>query len=322
MERRRFRGVGPASVTPMLADGSLSLQTYARHLEFLIEGGVHFLVPCGTTGESATMTPTEQRQVIEKAVEVVDGRVPVMAGAGTNDTRAAVELATAAREAGADAVLSVTPYYNKPTQEGLFRHYMEVADAAGVPVFVYNVPGRTSVNILPETLFRLADQHELIAGVKEASADMQQVMTILRDRPDGFVVLSGEDHLTLAMVGLGAEGVISVAANEVPARMSEMVEAALAGDSGAARTLHEQLLPLMRLNFIETNPVPVKTALEMMGHFTAHFRLPLCEISEHNRAPLAKALETAGVTLPPDGADRRAGKAPVDRQPLASEVGS
>ena len=305
MDVRRFRGVGPAAVTPMRADGSLDLDGYAAHLEFLIEGGVHFLVPCGTTGESATMTPDEQRKVIEKAVEVADGRVPVMAGAGTNDTREAGMLARAAREVGADAVLSVTPYYNQPPQEGLYRHYMSVADSAEVPVFVYNVPGRTSGNIAPDTLFRLAEQHELIVGVKEASGDMQQVMTILRDRSPGFIVLSGEDHLTFAMVALGGEGVISVVANQVPAAMSEMVEAALAADYVTARKLHYRLLPLMRMNFVETNPIPVKTGLEMMGRFPAHFRLPLCELSERNREPLREALELAGVPLPQGDASRR-----------------
>ena len=297
MDGKRFRGVGPAVVTPMHGDGSLDLDAFAEHLEFLIRGGVHFLVPCGTTGESATMTAEEQLRVIEKAVEVAAGRLPVMAGAGTNDTREAAERARAAAAAGGDAVLSVSPYYNKPTQEGLYRHYMTVADAAGVPVFVYNVPGRTSSNVAPETLFRLAEGHEMIEGVKEASGNLDQVMTILRDRPDGFGVLSGEDHLSYPIVVLGGEGVISVVANEAPARMSEMVEAALAGDHPTARRLHYQLLPLMRLNFIESNPIPVKTALEMMGRFTAHFRLPLCELSEGNREPLREALELAGVEL-------------------------
>jgi 4-hydroxy-tetrahydrodipicolinate synthase len=223
--------------------------------------------------------------------------VPVMAGAGTNDTREAVERARAAVRAGADAILSVSPYYNKPTQEGLFRHYMAIADAARVPVFVYTVPGRTAGNVLPETLFRLAEKHEMIAGVKEASGDMSQVMAILRDRPENFLVLSGEDHLTFAMIALGGDGVISVVANQVPARFAEMVDAALASDYQRARSIHYQLLELMAANFYETNPIPVKTGLEIMGHHKAHFRLPLCEMGEKNRERLKAALERAGVEV-------------------------
>jgi 4-hydroxy-tetrahydrodipicolinate synthase len=282
----------------MREDGSLDLEAYGEHVEFLIGGGVHFLVPCGTTGESATLTTDEQIRLIETTVELAGGRVPVMAGAGTNDTRTAAERARAAVRAGAEAVLSVTPYYNKPTQEGLYRHYMEVADAASAPVFAYTVPGRTSCNLLPETLFRLAEGHELIAGVKEASGDMSQVMAILRDRPEGFLVLSGEDHLTFPMIALGGDGVISVVANEVPARMAEMVDAALAADHRAARDIHYKLLRLMEANFIETNPIPVKTALEIMGRQKAHFRLPLCEMASKNRERLRDALEQAGVELP------------------------
>jgi len=302
MHPKHFRGVGPALVTPMQVDGSVDLDRYAEHVEFMIGGGVHFLVPCGTTGESATLTAAEQVRIIEKTIEVSAGRVPVMAGAASNDTREAAARAKAAAEAGADAVLTVTPYYNKPTQEGLYRHYMTVADAAGIPLFVYTVPGRTSCNVLPETLFRLAEAHTLIAGVKEASGDLDQVMRILAGRPDGFTVLSGEDHLTLPMIALGAEGVISVVGNEVPAAMAEMVEAALAGDFAGARATHYRILPLMQANFVETNPIPVKTALEMMGRGSAHFRAPMCELSEKSHAPLRRALELAGVPLR-DGRD-------------------
>jgi 4-hydroxy-tetrahydrodipicolinate synthase len=297
MDRRRFRGVGPAVITPMNADGSVDLEGFAEHVRFLIDGGVHFLVPCGTTGESVTLTVKEQAQLIEKCVELAAGRIPVMAGAGTNDTREAAERVRRAVEAGADGILSVSPYYNKPTQEGLYRHYMELADAAGVPLFVYTVPGRTAGNVLPETLFRLAEAHEMIAGVKEASGDMSQVMQILRDRQDDFIVLSGEDHLTFAMVALGGDGVISVVANEVPAPMSEMVDAALASDYPRARSIHYRLLELMQANFVETNPIPVKTALEMMGRHPAHFRLPLCEMADKNRERLQRALEAAGVGM-------------------------
>ena len=296
-EGGRFRGVGPALVTPMREDGSLDLDAFADHVRFCVEGGVHFVVPCGTTGESATMDGDEQRSVIERCVEAVAGAVPVMAGAGTNRTREACERAHAAADAGAEAILSVTPYYNKPTPEGLYRHYMEVADAAGVPVFVYNVPGRTGTNIAPSTLFRLAEAHPLIVGVKEATGDMQQMMTILADRPDGFIVLSGEDYLTLPLMALGGDGAISVVANEVPAAMSSLADAALADDWAAAREVHYRLLPLMRANFVESNPIPVKTALALMGRGKAHFRAPLCPLSPDHMAELRAGLEAAGVEL-------------------------
>ena len=296
-DRNRFRGLGPALITPMREDGSLDLDAFGEQVRFCVGGGVHFLVPCGTTGESATLEPSEQLQVIERCVEAAAGEVPVMAGAGTNNTKEACTRARAAAAAGADAILSVSPYYNKPSPEGLYRHYMMIADTARVPVFVYNVPSRTASNVTSDTLLRLAENHELIAGVKEASGDIQQVMTILKDRPNGFLVLSGEDHLTFAMMALGGDGAISVAANEVPEMMSEMMNAALAGDWKAAREVHYHLLPLVRMNFIETNPVPVKTALELMGRGPANFRAPLCELSAEHREALRQALERAGVAL-------------------------
>ena len=283
--------MGPALITPMRRDGSLDLDGVAEHVRFCVDGGVHFLVPCGTTGESATMDAAEQLQVIERTIEAANGKVPVMAGAGSNNTKDACARARAAAGAGADAVLTVTPYYNRPSNEGLYRHYMAVADAAGVPVFVYNVPSRTGCNINAATLLRLAENHPLIAGVKEASGDLQQVMSILKDRPDDFVVLSGEDHLVFALMALGGDGGITVAGNEMPGPMSEMVEAALAGDWNRARELHYRLLPLLRANFLETNPVPVKTALELMGRGKAHFRSPLCEMSAENIEALRRVVE-------------------------------
>lgn len=298
MDASRFRGVGPALVTPMHADGSLDLEAFEDHVERLVSAGVHFLVPCGTTGESATLEPGEQAEVIRTCVQAAGGRVPVMAGAGTNDTRDAAALARQAAAAGADAILSVSPYYNKPTQEGLFRHYAEVARAAGIPVFVYNVPGRTSTNVLPETLFRLARDVDGIVGVKEASGNLAQVMTILRDRPPGFAVLSGEDDLTYPLMALGADGVVSVAANEVPEAMSHLCDAVLRGEMETALILHWKLLPLLRANFLETNPIPVKTAMEILGHFEAHFRLPLVPLGEESRAALVRALRSAGAPVP------------------------
>jgi 4-hydroxy-tetrahydrodipicolinate synthase len=306
-EASRFRGVGPALITPMRADGSVDLDAFAEHVRFCVDGGVHFVVPCGTTGESATLDAAEQAQVIERCVAVAAGRVPVMAGAGTNSTVEACARARAAAAAGADAILSVTPYYNKPTPEGLYRHYMEVADAARIPVFVYNVPSRTGCNVPPATLFRIAQSHELIAGVKEAAGDVQQLMTIVSERPAGFTVLSGEDHLTFALLALGGDGAISVVANEAPAPTSEMVDAALAADWTRARELHYRLLPLMRANFIESNPIPVKTALELMGRGKAHFRPPLCDLEADHVPELRRALEQAGIELPAAAGGKRAG---------------
>lgn len=299
--RSRFHGVGPALVTPMNPDGSVDLEAFGRHVERVMAAGVHFLVPCGTTGESATLSPEEQLQVIRRTVEVANGRVPVMAGAGTNNTREAALRAQEAARAGADAILSVSPYYNKPTQQGLFYHYQAVAEAAQIPVFVYNVPGRTSSNVHPDTLFRLAEEVEHVVGVKEASGDMEQVMTILRNRPEGFTVLSGEDHLTYPMMAMGGEGIISVVANEAPKAMAQLTDAVLDGRYEKALALQWKLLPLMRANFVETNPIPVKTALSMMGHFDAHFRLPLSELDDGHREVLREALELAGV-LEPAGA--------------------
>ena len=307
MERSHLRGVGPALVTPMHEDGSVDLDTFARHVEYVVEGGVHTLVPCGTTGESATLDAGEQREVIAECVRAADGRLPVIAGAGANATAKAAELARAAREAGADAILSVSPYYNKPTQAGLVEHYRTVADAAQIPVVVYNVPGRTGSNVEPATLLRLAREVENVWGVKEASGDVDQVMTILRERPDDFLVLSGEDHLTFLLMALGGDGVISVVANEAPALMSAMVDDALAGDWDGARRTHYRLLPLMRRNFIETNPIPVKTALEMMGHLDAHFRPPLVALGEEHREPLRQALEEAGLLGEEAGAGEAVG---------------
>lgn len=294
MELKRFRGTGVALVTPFAENGSIDHDRLREHVEAQIAGGVEFLVPCGTTGESATMNDAEQREVIAAVVDTAAGRVPVMAGAASNDTRHAIELAEGAREAGADAILSVSPYYNKPSPAGLFAHYQSIASVVDIPVIVYNVPGRTGSNIAPRTLMHLAEI-ENVKGVKEASGDVEQAMHILAQRPDGFLLLSGDDALTLPMVAAGADGVISVVSNEAPKLMSDMVRAALTGDMERARELHYQLLPLMRANFIETNPIPVKSALEMMGRLQAYFRLPLVPLSEEHREELRAALDTAGL---------------------------
>ncbi len=296
----RFRGLGVALVTPMRKDGSVDLDAFALHADAMVVGGVDYLVPCGTTGESATLTSEEQARVIGAAVEVADGRVPVLAGAGANGTHEAVERSVAAHRAGADGILSVAPYYNKPPQEGLYRHFEAVAEAAEIPVVLYNVPGRTSSNILPETVLRLAELPNVV-GIKEASGSLAQVTDILARRPEGFLVLSGDDEITLALLGLGADGLISVIANEAPAEITSLVHAGLEGSMEQARKLHFRLLDLMRCNFVETNPIPVKTAVELLGGPEAHFRLPLVPISPECRAKLELALASAGLRGVPAG---------------------
>jgi 4-hydroxy-tetrahydrodipicolinate synthase len=296
----RFRGTGVALVTPFAEDGGLDLEAHADHVERMVSGGVEVLVPCGTTGESVTMSREEQRRVIETTVQAASGRVPVMAGAGTNDTREAASLAVAAREAGADAILSVCPYYNKPPQEGLYRHFAAVAEAAEIPVFLYNVPGRTSVNLTADTTLRLAEIPN-VAGIKEASGDLEQVASILARRPEGFLVLSGDDELTLPMLALGADGLVSVAANEAPRDVSDMVRLGLDGDFARARLLHFQLLDLMRANFAETNPVPVKKGVELLGGPPARYRPPLTKPTEATESRLVRALVRARLLEDVDG---------------------
>jgi 4-hydroxy-tetrahydrodipicolinate synthase len=290
----RFRGTTVALVTPFRENGAVDLDAFAAHVDRMVTGGVDTISPCGTTGESVTLTFSEQAAVIQAAVRAAGGRASVMAGAGTNDTKDAVALAKAAVKAGADAILSVAPYYNKPPQEGLYRHFRAVAEAAEIPLFLYNVPGRTSCNLLPETAFRLAEIPNIV-GIKEASGSIEQVSTLLAGRPEGFLVLSGDDELTLPMLALGADGLVSVAANEAPGPISRMVSAGLSGDFVTARALHFQLLDLMRANFAETNPIPVKTAVEILGGAPARFRSPLVPMGDATRARLVRALESAGL---------------------------
>jgi 4-hydroxy-tetrahydrodipicolinate synthase len=263
-------------------------------VEFQIAGGVGVMVPGGTTGEAVTQSADEQRLVISTTVEASQGRALVLAGAGGSDTADVVRRAQAARQAGADGILSVSPSYNKPTQRGLIEHYRAVAGAVDCPVIIYNVPGRTASNVLPETVLALAEI-ENISGVKEASGDLNQMMTLIMERPEGFTILSGDDALTLPLLGAGGDGVISVVANVAPTLMSQMVEKALGGDYDEARALHYRLLPLMRALFVETNPIPVKAALEIMGHAPAHYRLPLVPPSSDVKAFLRGALADAGL---------------------------
>lgn len=289
-DRGMWQGTYTALVTPFGADGSVDEGALARLVDRQLDSGVEGIVPCGTTGESVTQSSEEQLRVMEVVRDRASGKALVIAGVGGNDTRKVTAQSRAAASLGVDAILSVVPYYNKPTQEGLYRHFSEVADAVDVPVILYNVPGRTSANLAPDTVIRLAE-HGNIRGVKEASGNLVQVMEILSRRPEGFRVLSGEDNLTLAIVALGGDGVISVVSNEVPRPMSDMVRKALTGDLAGARELHYRLLGLMNVNFIETNPIPVKAALAMMGLIEERYRLPLVPMSADNRARLREQLK-------------------------------
>jgi 4-hydroxy-tetrahydrodipicolinate synthase len=288
-----FRGAGVALVTPFKKDGSLDEAALRRCVKRQVEGGIDVLVPCGTTGESVTLDAAEQRRVVELTLAEA-GRVPVLAGAGTNDTRTAVEKSKAAASLGARGILSVGPYYNKPTPEGYYRHFATIADAVSVPVIVYNVPGRTGSNIDVKTLLRLAG-HGNIRGVKEASGSLGQIMEILRDRPEGFEVLSGDDAFTLAVMAHGGEGVISVAANQVPGPMHDLVAACARGDFAEGRRIHNRLLRLMNLNFVESNPVPVKASLALLGLCEENYRLPLCPPTDATREALRGALRDLGL---------------------------
>jgi 4-hydroxy-tetrahydrodipicolinate synthase len=265
-------------------------------IDFQIKGGVKILIPCGTTGESATMSEEEDRRVIGITVEAARGRARVIAGTGSNSTASSVEYARAARDLGVDGVLVVAPYYNKPTQAGLYEHFKAVAEAVkGLPVVLYNVPGRTSSNIAAETVIRLATDFENIVAIKEASGNLSQVMAILLNRPEGFRVLSGDDALTLPMIAVGADGLVSVASNEVPDLMSRMIDLALADRWDDARTLHYKLLPLMEGNFIESSPGPVKAVLAMLGLVEETFRLPLVPIQETSRQKMREIIEELGL---------------------------
>ena len=292
--RARWAGCGTALVTPFTADGGLDEQAVTRLARRQIDAGVHFLVPCGTTGESPTLSPAEKLRVVELVAAAADGRAPVLAGAGGYDTRAAAALARDMAAAGADGLLSVTPYYNKPTPDGLYRHYATIADAADLPIVVYNVPGRTGCNVAPATLARLAEIPSVV-GVKEASGDLGQLCEICRAAPDGFSVLSGDDAATLPLMALGGAGVISVVANEAPAEMAALVDLAAAGDFRAARAAHERLLPLMQVNFVESNPIPVKAALAAMGLIEEAYRLPMAPPAPASRARIAEALRELGL---------------------------
>jgi len=297
VETKWLRGCATALVTPFKRDGSIDEERLVALVERQVAGGVRLLVPCGTTGESATLTEEEDRRVIGLTIEAArKASARVIAGTGSNSTAAAIDYSLAAKQMGADAVLVVAPFYNKPTQAGLYAHFRAVAEAVSpLPVVVYNVPGRTSSNISAQTTLRLAREAENIAAVKEASGNLSQIMEILRERPEGFSVLSGDDAVTLPLIALGAEGVISVVSNEAPHLMSRIVELSLEGVWDEARSLHYRLLPLMEANFIESSPGPVKAAMALMGLLEENLRLPLVPVEEKTRQTLRGVLISTGL---------------------------
>jgi 4-hydroxy-tetrahydrodipicolinate synthase len=283
-----MRGCATALVTPFRKDGSLDQECYRRLVERQIKGGVKILVPCGTTGESATMSETERLTLISATVEVAKRlKARVIAGTGSNNTAATIDFTRKAREAGADAALVVAPYYNKPTQEGMFAHFSEIAKSVkGFPVMMYNVPGRTSSNISAATTLRLAEKYENIVATKEASGNLSQIMEILNARPKNFRVFSGDDAVTLPLISLGADGLVSVVSNELPKETSQMVENALKGAFTAARKVHYKILPLMEANFIESSPAPCKFVMKEMGLLEENIRLPLVPVTESTKQKL------------------------------------
>jgi len=290
-----FTGCGTALVTPFRRDLSLDEETLRRLVRRQIDAGINFLVPCGTTGESPTLTSAEQRRVVEITIEEARPRkVPVVAGAGGNNTAHVIEMAREWETLGANGILSVAPYYNKPTQEGLYQHYKAIANAISLPIILYNIPGRTGVNIEPATIARLAEIDNIV-GVKEASGNISQMAVVLDMVPSRFLVLSGDDAITLPLMALGGKGLISVSSNEIPAEMTRIVQLALANDFAAAREVHRRYSKLMDANFIETNPGPVKAAMALMGLLEPVFRLPLVAPKPETLTKIRGALEAVGL---------------------------
>jgi 4-hydroxy-tetrahydrodipicolinate synthase len=290
-EKYMFTGTGTALVTPFRHDGSLDEPTLRNLIKRQIDAGIDFLVPCGTTGESPTLTHEEHLRVVEITVELAKGRVPVLAGAGGYNTAEVITMARELAALGADGLLSVTPYYNKPTQEGLYQHYRAIAAATSLPIILYSVQGRTGINIEPATVKRLSAV-ENIVGIKEASGSIAQMAAILNTVPDNFIVLSGDDAITLPLISLGGRGVISVVSNEIPAQMTHLVHLALEGNYDRARELHRRYHPLMEINFVESNPIPVKAAMAEMGLLEAAWRLPLVPPKAENLSRIHTVLES------------------------------
>lgn len=289
-----FEGCGTALVTPFRKDGSLDEQTLRALVKRQVQEGINFLVPCGTTGENPTLTRKEHLRVIEITLEEAKQRVPVLGGAGGYNTAEVIELAREVRAVGADGILSVTPYYNKPTQEGIYQHFKAVAAAVKLPIIVYNIQGRSGVNIETATLKRLSEIDN-IGGVKEASGNIAQMAAVVHELPSSFAVLSGDDVFTIPLIALSGRGVVSVISNEIPREMTALTQYALANQFAAARDLQRKYLHLMEVNFVESNPIPVKAAMALMGLLEPVWRLPMCPPSAANQAKIEKVLETLGL---------------------------
>jgi len=287
----QFKGAFTALVTPF-KDGKLDEEAYRELIEWQIEEGINGLVPCGTTGESATLSHEEHKQVIKICVEQAKGRVPVLAGAGSNSTREAIDLTRYAKEAGADGALLITPYYNKPTPEGIVAHFKAIAKEVSIPMIVYNVPSRTSLNVLPPTVARLFKEIPEVVGIKEATGDLKQVSEVIEECGPEFIVLSGDDFTVLPLLSVGGHGVISVVSNIVPRKMSDLCKAVFQNDLETAQKLHQDMAPLCRAMFLETNPIPVKTALSLMGKIKLELRLPLVPLLAANEEKLRNILES------------------------------
>jgi 4-hydroxy-tetrahydrodipicolinate synthase len=292
--RQPFTGCGTALVTPFTRDGGVDEAAVSRLARRQIDGGVHFLVPCGTTGEVPTLTEEEQVRIVELVVAEARGKVPVLAGAGGYNTREVIHMGKRMRAAGADGLLSVTPYYNKPTPEGLVQHYRAIGDAVGLPIVVYNVPGRTGCNVDPATLLRLSEIPQVI-GVKEASGNVTQMCEICASLPDDFIVLSGDDALTLPLMAVGGRGIISVASNEIPHEMGRMVELGERGDFAGAREQYRRIFDLLQINFVEANPIPVKYAMASMGLLEEVYRLPMVPPRPASKQKIDAVLHSLGL---------------------------
>jgi 4-hydroxy-tetrahydrodipicolinate synthase len=294
--RNEFTGVGTALITPFTKSGTLDEPAVRKLAQRQVDAGIHFLVPCGTTGETPTLSPSERRRIVEICVEVARGRALVLAGAGGYDTHEVMHAASEMEKAGAQGLLSVTPYYNKPTPEGLYQHYKAIADSTPLPIIVYNVPGRTGCNIDPATLVRISSIKNIV-GVKEASGNVTQMAEICRAVPKDFLVMSGDDALTLPLMAIGGRGIISVASNEVPAEMVQMVEAAEKGNFADARHWHEKLLPIMQINFVESSPGPVKFAMAAMGLCEEAYRLPMVPPRPASQEKILAVLKELGLPI-------------------------
>lgn len=293
-----FRGVFTAVVTPFTADENVDEPTLKNLIDFNLANGVTGIVPCGTTGESPTLSHDEHHRVIELTVEHVNGRAPVIAGTGSNSTREAISLSQHAEKAGVNGLLLVTPYYNKPTQEGMYRHFRAIAESVGIPCIVYNIKGRTGVNLETDTLMRLMNDCANITGVKEASGDLNQMKDVIARRVEGFSVLSGDDNLALSLIKAGGDGVISVASNFIPAQMSQLIKLALEGSFAEAEVLEKELSPFFAAEFIETNPIPIKYMLSLNGMCQEVYRLPICELRPASKEKVKAVLTEMGLLVP------------------------